>query len=374
MGNNGRDRKWEADEQRQKAVEEEKLPPTGKFIEERDRGKRQRGFSNASKKREVDLLFDLHVFEMELRSGWKRLQSLMTLEKLGRKSEESDPGYNNEEEGSAQSSPEAFTDNESLIEAWNLEMKCFKPGQRKVTFSYFDVALVIDLPTPRKRVAFERSEDTSEVEELLKEAMKECVSRERQRRRTVQRIYRNYVSISLELCKMNNKVETIGLFRLLYASWLLVSCYSLDVYGGGAWDLISMVENVGEDIERTLALMEAFNDIDEYITYMKDAQGVISIEECLRRPPSCLLLLLLHDPEEPPKKKKNRANQSPGGCSSSPSSMNIAAVSSSLSSPFIESSSPSSRQRLWKMEGPRGVKWRLQKSKSRALRKRRQFG
>ena len=59
-----------------------------------------------------NLLFVLHVFVMELRSGWKRLQLLVTPEKLGRKSEESDPTYNSEEEGSAQISPKAFADNE----------------------------------------------------------------------------------------------------------------------------------------------------------------------------------------------------------------------------------------------------------------------
>ena len=76
----------------------------------------------------------------------------------------------------------------------------------------------------------------------------------------------------------------------------------------------------------------------------------ISSPACLSRanlqPPS-RLLLLPHDLEEPEKKGQIRA---PGGCSSSPSSMNAVAVSSSLSSPFIESSSPSSRQWLWKIE------------------------
>ncbi|KAJ8422070.1 hypothetical protein Cgig2_000320 [Carnegiea gigantea] len=60
-----------------------------------------------------------------MRSGWKQLQSPMTLEKSGRKSEESDPDYNNEEGGSAQSSSEASGDNEvntSSSEQLNREM------------------------------------------------------------------------------------------------------------------------------------------------------------------------------------------------------------------------------------------------------------
>ncbi|KAJ8422468.1 hypothetical protein Cgig2_017475 [Carnegiea gigantea] len=54
------------------------------------------------------------------------------------------------------------------------------------------------LPATGKHIAFERSDGSSEVEEVLKEAMEKRVSRERQRRRTVQkaiRIYRNYMSV-----------------------------------------------------------------------------------------------------------------------------------------------------------------------------------
>ncbi|KAJ8429158.1 hypothetical protein Cgig2_030295 [Carnegiea gigantea] len=77
-------------------------------------------------------------------------------------------------------------------------------GWREVMSSYFDVALLIRLPATGKLVAFERSEGTSVVEEVLKEAMEECVYQERQR--------------------IHNIVEMVGLFRKLYTllvvSWL----------------------------------------------------------------------------------------------------------------------------------------------------------
>ena len=127
-------------------------------------------------------------------------------------------------------------------------MKCFNQGQREVPFSYFDVALLAGLSAIEKYVVFGRSEGTSEVEEVLKEAMKECVSQERQRRRTVYMdmcVHRNYASILLKLYRMHNIVETVGLFRklctLLVVSWLfLPRCVE-----GVSWDLISVVENVG---------------------------------------------------------------------------------------------------------------------------------
>jgi len=81
------------------------------------------------------------------------------------------------------------------------------------------VVLLTGIPAIEKCFAFERSNETSEVDEMLKEAMDECVSQERQRQRAVYkdiRIYSNYVSILLELYRMHNTMESIGLFKKLY--------------------------------------------------------------------------------------------------------------------------------------------------------------
>ena len=83
-----------------------------------------------------------------------------------------------------------------LIEYWNSDTKSFKIGRREVPFSLYDVALITGLPAHGKRILFERSEATGEVEELLKGVMDDHVSRERGRRRMLDkdmRIYRNYI-------------------------------------------------------------------------------------------------------------------------------------------------------------------------------------
>jgi len=61
------------------------------------------------------------------------------------------------------------------------------------------VALLTGLLATGKRIAFESTEGTSEVEEVLKGVMEERVSQERQRQRTIQKnmhIYRNCVSLT----------------------------------------------------------------------------------------------------------------------------------------------------------------------------------
>ncbi|KAJ8420215.1 hypothetical protein Cgig2_021429 [Carnegiea gigantea] len=126
------------------------------------------------------------------------------------------------------------------LEVWNLESKCFKLGRKEVPFSYFDVALLMGLPATVKHITFKRSNGAREVEEVLKGARQRRVSSERQRRRIVQkdmRIYKNYVSVLLELCRVNNTVEIV---TLLVVSGLLFPQSA----GGVAWDLVHIMEDV----------------------------------------------------------------------------------------------------------------------------------
>ncbi|KAJ8422140.1 hypothetical protein Cgig2_002648 [Carnegiea gigantea] len=77
--------------------------------------------------------------------------------------------------------------------------------------------------------------------------MDDHLTRERRRRRTGRthlRLYENYVSVILNLCKQNNIPERMGLFTKLYS--LLVMSGLLFPYsaGGVAWELIEMMEDV----------------------------------------------------------------------------------------------------------------------------------
>ncbi|KAJ8430475.1 hypothetical protein Cgig2_003057 [Carnegiea gigantea] len=226
------------------------------------------------------------------------LQDDVGVETSGRKSEESDPGYHSDEGGSAHSSSELSRDKErerndarkggikraiergrgeQVAGHWKgVEVKgkgkveevhrrsridegenggrkqavegCFKLGQKEVSFLYFDVALLTGLLATGKRIAFERSEGTSEVEEVLKGAMEE--------------------------------LETVGLFRKLYTMLVVSGLLFPQCAEGGAWDLVYVVENVDG---RILAVVEAFVEIDEYNAYVEDVQVVISVEERLWR-------------------------------------------------------------------------------------------
>lgn len=106
----------------------------------------------------------------------------------------------------------------ALIEFSNPDAKSFKLGCREVPFSFYDVPFLTCLPATRKPIIFERTEGTCEVEQPLKEEMDACVTHKRARKRTIEkdmRIYRNYVSMLVELYRVNNIVERVGMFTKL---------------------------------------------------------------------------------------------------------------------------------------------------------------
>jgi len=58
------------------------------------------------------------------------------------------------------------------------------------------------------------------------------------------RIYKNYVSGLLELCRLDNSIESVGLFRKLYALLVLSGLLFLHYAEGVSWDLIDLVDDV----------------------------------------------------------------------------------------------------------------------------------
>ncbi|KAJ8433894.1 hypothetical protein Cgig2_004616 [Carnegiea gigantea] len=165
------------------------------------------------------------------------------------------------------------------MECWNPEMKAFKVGSREIPFSVYDVALLTGLPMT-ENVTFDRGAGASEVEDVIKPAMDDHLSRERSRQRTGRsdvRLYRNYVSVIVELCNQNNTPERLNLFRKLYSlvmSGLLFPRTTDSV----AWELIGMTEDVeGMGEYNWLAAMwsfleEAIEDTKQKIRVKKNLQ------------------------------------------------------------------------------------------------------
>ncbi|KAJ8425492.1 hypothetical protein Cgig2_029574 [Carnegiea gigantea] len=255
---------------------------------EREGNRRESGDNGRSVQKKKGAAFNGgKVSEMVLRSGRKRVHSAGSPETSGRTGEESDPEYRSGDEGESQHNGSESSASE----------------EREVPFSHFDVALLTGFPATGKLIAFERSDGGGEVEEVLKRAMEERVCRERQRRTTAQkdmRIYRNYVSVLLELCKVNNTVERVTLFKKLYTFLVVSGLLFPWCTGGVAWDLVHIVEDVdgvreynwaeaiipvieARDDERRMQAVEALIMSDDYSAYVEDAQGVISVDEQLQR-------------------------------------------------------------------------------------------
>ena len=100
----------------------------------------------------------------------------------------------------------------------------FMIGRREVQFSYFDVVLLTGLPATGREVMFHRGDGAGKVERLVMAAMEESLERERQwwrGDRTDNRIYRNYVTIMIELCRHNTTQRRVfRCFRSCFCCWL----------------------------------------------------------------------------------------------------------------------------------------------------------
>ncbi|KAJ8423848.1 hypothetical protein Cgig2_000974 [Carnegiea gigantea] len=169
----------------------------------------------------------------------------------------------------------------ALIECWNSDTKSFKIRRREVPFSLYNVALITGLPTHGKPVSFQRSEASGEVEELLKGAINDYVSRERGKRRTLQKdmqICRNYIPVLFKLCRSNNTRDKVGIFTKLYALLDVRRLLFPRCAGGVAWDLISMVEDVKSMGEYNWAettwmfLVEAIEEAKEKMHIARNVQ------------------------------------------------------------------------------------------------------
>ena len=143
------------------------------------------------------------------------------------------------------------------------------------------MALITGLLTHWKPVLFQRSEACSEVEGLLKGGMDNHVSCERGKRRTLQkniRIYRNYISVSLELCRLNNTRNKVGTFTKFYALLVISGLLFPRCTDGVAWELIYMVNDVKSMAEYNWAeatwmfLVEAIEEAKEKMRRTRNVQ------------------------------------------------------------------------------------------------------
>ena len=93
---------------------------------------------------------------------------------------------------------------------------------------------------------FKRGEGADKVEQLLMVAMEDQLERERQRLRGVHidvHIYRNYVSMIIELWRQHNVVESLLMLRKLFTLSVLSGRLFPRSVRGIAWDLIDLVED-----------------------------------------------------------------------------------------------------------------------------------
>ncbi|KAJ8428408.1 hypothetical protein Cgig2_024554 [Carnegiea gigantea] len=169
----------------------------------------------------------------------------------------------------------------TLVESWVPESKAFRIGWREVPFSVYDVALLTGLPATGRHVTFDQREAPCEVEDVVKAAMDDHMSRERARRQTGRanmRMYWNYVSVIIELCKQNNTPDRLGLFTKLYALLVISALLFPRTPGGVTWELIKMTKNGCGMTKYNWSqavwsfLVEAIEDTKEKIPLKKNLQ------------------------------------------------------------------------------------------------------
>ncbi|KAJ8420054.1 hypothetical protein Cgig2_006341 [Carnegiea gigantea] len=159
--------------------------------------------------------------------------------------------------------------------------KSFKVGSIEVYFTVYVVALPTGPPTAGKQVTFEQGKGACEVEDVIKATMDDHLSRQRSRRCTTHldvKLYRNYVSVTVELCKQNNTPRMLGLFRKSYSLLVLSGLLFPRSVGGVVWELIGKTEDlkgIGEYNWSTTIwsfLVEAIEDMKQKIPLKKNLQ------------------------------------------------------------------------------------------------------
>ncbi|KAJ8436143.1 hypothetical protein Cgig2_033638 [Carnegiea gigantea] len=179
----------------------------------------------------------------------------------------------------------------ALVESRLPVLKAFRIGQREAPFSVSDVALLIGLPAMGKHVTFDQGWRT---------AIDDHISRERARQQTGRadmRMYQNYVSVIIELCKNNrgHKRED-PIEEKLADAWVRNDTSAhFDSQGqSGGVDDVLFSSKVSDslraavmvivpylevwDLERREATVKAFSDTEDFNAY-----GITNIEEFLRR-------------------------------------------------------------------------------------------
>ena len=66
----------------------------------------------------------------------------------------------------------------ALVESWVPESKAFRIGRREVPFSVYEVALLTGLRATGRHMTFDQGEAPCEVEDVVKAAMDDHISRE----------------------------------------------------------------------------------------------------------------------------------------------------------------------------------------------------
>ncbi|KAJ8439632.1 hypothetical protein Cgig2_021008 [Carnegiea gigantea] len=163
----------------------------------------------------------------------------------------------------------------ALVESWVPKLKAFRIGRREIPFSVYNVALLTGLPAIGKHVTFDQVEGPCEVEDVVKAAMDDHVSRERAREdpieeKLVDAWVRNDTSeVYATHCKLGELVHN----RKYDAAQLISTIQDNQI--------VPYLEV--RDLERREATVKAFSDPEDFNAYVKDAQGIISIEERLQR-------------------------------------------------------------------------------------------
>ncbi|KAJ8443294.1 hypothetical protein Cgig2_015772 [Carnegiea gigantea] len=207
---------------------------------------------------------DVNVTEMVLHSGRKHVHSVGSEETSGRTGEESDVEYCSGDEGGSQDNGSESSASEEQEEGHRKGYGVKGKGlvgevKRRSTSDKrederTEHAVDVDI---RHRCALDvicaLNDQLSDIQKeavrgmLVMGAMEERVCRERQRQRTAQkdvRIYRNYVSVLLELCRVNNTIEKVVMFKRLYTFLVVSGLLFARGAGGAAWDLVHVVEDV----------------------------------------------------------------------------------------------------------------------------------
>jgi len=167
----------------------------------------------------------------------------------------------------------------ALVKAWVPRRRAFWVGERLISFSVFDAALMTGMPATGERVIFDEEHVTTEIGDLVRQRVHEVEQQELRRRKVrggakENRVYKNFVDAMVYLCERYAGEEHLQLWQKMYAWFVLSGVFFPQGLYAAAWEKERYANDVAGMSKYAWAeaiwryLVEALDDMERRLAHV----------------------------------------------------------------------------------------------------------